>query len=86
MNETMELALRILGLLLAAAGLIVVYLAPKIVEKKGLAAMKKVDPKIADNLTEEELEKYRKDGAILDVKLKGLLLAAPGFVLILVAF
>lgn len=86
MTDTMEMLLRILGFILAGAGLIIVYAAPRIVDSKGLADRKQVDPKMAEVMTEEEMKKYRRDGAILDVKLRGLLLAAPGFALILFVF
>ncbi|MDD4461588.1 MAG: hypothetical protein PHP94_04670 [Eubacteriales bacterium] len=86
MSQTTELILRIIGLIIAAVGLAVVYLAPRIVDRKHLDVGRQVDPKVAEHLTPEELANYRRDGAILDIKLKGLLLAAPGFVLILIAF
>ncbi len=86
MNETLELILRILGLLLALAGLVVVYAAPRIVDKKGLVSKRKIPAEMAEVMTEEEKTRYKRDMAILDVKLKGLLFAAPGFVLILIAF
>ncbi len=86
MNPTLELILRILGILLAIAGLVVVYGAPRMVDKKGLAEKKQVDPKYLEHLSPEEQEKYKRQAAILDVKLKGLVLAAPGFILILIAF
>jgi hypothetical protein len=89
-GQTMSLIglwiLRILGLLIAAAGLIVVYGAPSIVDRKGLAAKKKFDPKYEENLPPEELEKHHRNAAILDVKLYGLLISAPGFILTLIAF
>ncbi len=86
MNPTLELLLRILGLVIAARGLVVVYMAPRIVDKKGLAARKKLPPDMDEMMTPEEKDKYRRDSAILDIKLRGLLLAAPGFALILIAF
>ena len=86
MNVTVELILRILGFLLAACGLVVVYAAPRIVDKRGLAARKEIPPDMQEMMTAEEKDKYRRDSAILDVKLRGLLLSAPGFVLILIAF
>ncbi|MDD2442541.1 MAG: hypothetical protein PHG76_10525 [Eubacteriales bacterium] len=86
MNPTLELILRILGLVIAAGGLVVVYMAPRIVDKKGLAAQKTLPPDLDEMMTPEEKDKYRRDSAILDIKLRGLLLAAPGFVLILIAF
>jgi hypothetical protein len=86
MNETVELILRILGLLIALAGLAVVYAAPRIVDKRDLASRKKIPPDMENMMTPEEKEKYKRDMAILDVKLRGLILASPGFVLILIAF
>ena len=86
MNPTLELILRILGLAIAAAGIVVVYLAPKIVDRKGLAARKTVDPKLIEHLSPEEQTKYVRNAAIVDVKLRGLLIAAPGLILILIAF
>ncbi|NLO37400.1 MAG: hypothetical protein GX112_13765 [Clostridiaceae bacterium] len=86
MNPTLELLLRILGLVIAAGGLVVVYMAPRIVDQKGLAARKKLPPDMDEMMTPEEKDKYRRDSAILDIKLRGLLLAAPGFALILIAF
>ncbi len=86
MNPTLELILRILGLAIAAAGIVVVYLAPKIVDRKGLAARKTVDPYLIEDLSPEELTKYVRNAAIVDVKLRGLLIAAPGLILILIAF
>ena len=86
MNETLELILRILGLVVAMAGMVVVYAAPKIVDKKGLTEKKKIPPEHLEKMSEEEQQKFRRDSAILDVKLKGLMLAAPGLILILIAF
>ena len=85
-NDILTWILRILGLLVAAAGMAVVYAAPVIVDKRGLAELKKVDPKLMEHYTPEEQAKYKRDSAILDVKLRGLLLAAPGFILILIGF
>ena len=53
MDATLELILRILGLLLAAAGMVVVYAAPKIVEKKGLAEKKQIPLEHLENMSEE---------------------------------
>ncbi len=86
MDPTLELILRILGLLIAAAGLVVVYGAGRIVDKKALVSKRQIPAEMAEVMTEEEKNKYRRDMAILDVKLKGLALAAPGFILILIAF
>lgn len=86
MNQTLELILRILGLLIAIAGLIVVYRAPRITDQQGLAEQKMIPPDMETVMTPEEKDKYRRDMAILDVKLRGLLIAAPGFIMILIGF
>ena len=86
MNDTIELILRIMGFLIAACGLVVVYAAPRIVDRKGLADKKQLPPDMQEMMKPEEKEKYKRDMAILDVKLKGLLIAAPGFVMVLIAF
>lgn len=86
MNETLQIILRILGLAVTAAGMVVVYLAPRIVDKRGLAAKKTLDPKLVEHMTPEEQDKMRRDSAIVDIKLRGALLAAPGLILILIAF
>lgn len=86
MNETMVLVLRILGITLAAAGLILVWLSPHIVDKYGLTARKQIDPRLTGHMSAEEIEKFRRESAVLDVKLRSLLVALPGLILILVAF
>lgn len=86
MDPTLQLILRILGLVLAAAGMVVVFLAPRYVDRKGLADKKQLDPKLLEHLQPEEHQKYRRDAAILDIKLRGMILAAPGLILILIAF
>jgi hypothetical protein len=86
MDETLELIVRILGFIIAAAGMFVVYTAPRIVDKRGLAKRKSIPQDMEETMTPEEKDKYRRDMAILDVKLRGLLLSAPGFVLILIGF
>lgn len=86
MTETGEIVLKVIGLILALAGMVVVFLAARIVDSRGLADKKQVDSKVADEMTPEDLAKYKRDSAILDVKLRGLFLAAPGFVIILFIF
>jgi len=86
MNDTIVLVLRILGIALTAVGMILVWLAPWIVKKYGLTARKKIDPKLTGHMSEEELEKFRQESAVLDVKLRSLLVALPGLILILIAF
>lgn len=86
MDPVLRLVLTIIGFILAGIGLVIVYAAPKIVDKKGLADKKVIDPKTLEHLPPEMHEKYRRDSAVLDVKLRGLLVAAPGFVLIMIVF
>ncbi len=86
MSKTVILILRILGLTISGLGIFIVYLAPRIVDHYGLAAKKQLDPRLLEALEPEQQEKYRRDAAILDVKLRGLLVASPGFALILIAF
>lgn len=86
MDPILLLVMRIAGFILAGIGLFIVFAAPKTVDRKGLAADRKIDPGLAERYTPEEQEKYKREMAILDVKLRGLLFAAPGFILILIAF
>lgn len=86
MNETLEIVLKILGAVIGLAGLVVVYGAPKIVDAKKLDEKKQVDPERVANLDEEQVKKFRRDTAILDVKIKGLLIAVPGFIILLIMY
>ena len=86
MDPVLRLVLTVIGFVLAAIGLVIVYAAPRIVDKKGLAEKKVIDPKTLEHLPPESHDKYRRDSAILDVKLRGLLVAAPGFILIMIVF
>ena len=86
MGDTAELILKIIGLIVGLAGLVVVYAAPKIVDKNGLAEKKQIDPERIANLDEDGVKKFKRDMAILDVKIKGILIALPGFAIILILF
>lgn len=86
MGETLVLVIRIAGLVIAAFGIIIIFGARKIVDSKGLAEKRPDDPRLPDSMPEEEKAKLRYDGAMLDVKLRGMLIAAPGFILILIGF
>lgn len=85
MNEFWKILMIAVGAVLTLVGLVVVYAAPAIVDRKGLAANRKVDPKILENLPPEEIDRYRRDGAILDLKIKGVAFAVPGMLLIVIA-
>lgn len=86
MDPILLLIMRIVGFILAGIGLFIVFAAPKTVDRKGLAADRKIDPGLAERFSPEEQEKYKRDMAILDVKLRGLIFAAPGLILILIAY
>jgi hypothetical protein len=86
MNATLEIILKIIGAVIAIAGLIVVYGAGRIVKAKKLDEKKKVDPERIALLDEEQVKKFKHDQAILDVKIAGVLIALPGFVLLLILF
>jgi hypothetical protein len=77
MDPTLKLVLEILCGVAALVGLVIVYAAPAIVDKRGLAAKHKVDPRILEHLPPEQLDRYRRDGAILNVKLVGVGIAVP---------
>lgn len=86
MDQTLLLILRILALAIAAGGMFIVFLAPTIVDRRGLAERKTLDQKMVAQLPPEEQEKMRRTSAIMDVKLRGLLVSIPGFILILIVF
>ena len=82
MDGVLKTVLLVIGAIAALAGLVIVYAAPSVVDRKGLAAKRKVDPSLFEHLPPEEIEKYRRNGAILDLKIKGVALAIPGMLLI----
>lgn len=86
MGIATEIIMKILGGLIAIAGLIVIYGAAKIVDFKKLDEKKQVDPERIATLDEEQVKKFKRDAAILDVKIKGVLIAIPGFLVLLVMF
>jgi hypothetical protein len=86
MEEWLDILLRIIGTMIGLAGLVVVYAAPQLVKKYKLDEKKSIDPERLAVLDESEIAKYKFDTAVLDIKLKGLILAMPGFVLLLILF
>jgi hypothetical protein len=85
MDPVLKIILIVAGGVLAAFGLLIILAAPTLVAKRGLAAKKTIDPALIEHMAPEEQEKYRRDMAALDVKLRGLIFAVPGFILLLVA-
>ena len=86
MGIVLEIILKVIGGLLAVAGLVIIYAAAKIVEVRKLDEKKQIDPERVANLDEEAIKKYKRDSAILDVKIRGVLIALPGFIIILIMF
>lgn len=86
MGRIAEIVLQVLGLLILAVGIFVVYTAPRIVEKRRLDEKKVVDPERTADLSEEDLKKFKREAAILDLKIKGVLIALPGALMILILY
>lgn len=86
MGRIAEIVLQVLGLLILAVGIFVVYAAPRIVEKRRLDEKKVVDPERTADLSEEDLKKFKREAAILDLKIKGVLIALPGALMILILY
>ncbi|MHB8963405.1 MAG: hypothetical protein ACYC5K_09665 [Saccharofermentanales bacterium] len=86
MGQTVKIILQVLGILVLAVGVFIVYAAPRIVEKRGLDEKKTIDADRAAGLSEEEIKKLKRESAILDLKIKGVLVALPGAILILIMY
>jgi hypothetical protein len=68
--------LRVIGLILVVLGLILSYTSKIIVKKYDLAQNQTV--KFADEMSEQEIEEYKRNKAIAKVKMVGILLIMPG--------
>ncbi len=87
MDRTLEIVLKILGIVIMAAGFVLVYAAPKIVDKYRLDAKARPAPDQAEEgMDEEQLRKIRRESAILSLKIKGVLIALPGALMILILY
>ena len=82
MDPILKIVLEVLGGIIAFIGLLIVYMAPRIVDKRGLAEKHKVDPRMLEHLPPDQLDRYKRDGAILNVKLVGIAFAVPAMLLI----
>lgn len=78
------LVLKILGFIFMAAGTLLVYGARFIAARYKIAD--KVECSFEDQLSEEELIRYKEDKALLSIKLKGMAVLASGIIIILIAF
>lgn len=76
--------LEILTFILLATGIFTVFSAGKIVEHYNLD--KKVKSDFEYEMQEEELNSYRHNSAVVNVKILGMLIALPGFILIFIVF
>ncbi len=78
------LILKILMFLFIIPGVFVVFMAPGMVRKYNLAAGVKVEFK--DEMDEEQIKSYQFDKAVVNLKMLGMLIALPGFILAFIAF
>lgn len=76
--------LKILMLLFLVSGFGTVFVAKTIVKK--FKVSEKVTCNFANEITEEELERYKFDKAVLSVKMTGMLIALPGLIMLLVIY
>ena len=75
--------IEIVALVIMAIGFVVVIASKAIVKKFNLA--EKQECKYADQLSEEDLENYKSNKAMFNVKITGLVITIPGLVLLLVS-
>ncbi|MCX7921430.1 MAG: hypothetical protein N3B21_05320 [Clostridia bacterium] len=76
--------LKILAFIFLAAGALMVYGANWVVSKYKLNEKAVVN--FANEMTEDEITTYKYNKAVLNVKMLGMLVALPGFILIMVVF
>lgn len=76
--------LKYFGLFIFVLGAIVSFGAKKIVDKFHLD--EKQEASFENELTEEELATYKKQRAVLNVKMLGMFITIPGIVLVLLFF
>lgn len=76
--------LKVLMLLFLISGFGTVFAAKAIVQKFKLDERTTCD--FEDEITEEELVKYKFDKAVLNVKMAGVLIAFPGLILLLIIY
>lgn len=76
--------LEILSLLIMAAGFAVVYSAKPAVKRFGLQERQSCAN--ASEMTEEEVQSYKLNRAVFNIKILGLLISIPGLVLFIISF
>ena len=72
--------LTILALIIMGIGFAMVFLSKIIVNKFGLAKNQKCE--YAEEMSEEEIEEYKINKAIFNIKIIGLVISIPGIVLL----
>jgi hypothetical protein len=76
--------LEILALVIMAIGFIIVYAAKPVVRKYDLAKNQKCEH--SQQMTEEEIEEYKFNKAVLRVKMLGLIVSIPGIIILIFFF
>ncbi len=76
--------LKILSLVIIAAGFATVFLAKSLVRKYKLDLKQKCD--FEHEMNEEELSQFKFNKAVVNVKMIGLLIALPGLILMFITF
>jgi hypothetical protein len=76
--------LKIIAVLFIVAGFITVFAAKLAVKKYGLDEKSKCD--FEHEMGEEELKQYKYNKAVVNLKMIGLLVALPGFVIMFIVF
>ncbi|WP_313561428.1 hypothetical protein [Ruminiclostridium cellobioparum] len=74
----------ILSLVIIAIGFAVVYSAKLIVKKFQLAEKQKCVN--ASQMSEEEIQSYKLNKAVFNIKLMGLIISIPGLILFIISF
>lgn len=78
------LALKILTFVFLIPGVIIVFSARWIVKKYGLDKNVKCD--YESEMSEDEILLYKNNKAVINVKMLGMLIALPGFIMAIIAF
>jgi len=76
--------LKVLAFVLILAGVFVVFGARWLVEKYNLDRDVKCD--FEGEISEDELKQYKRNKAVVNLKMLGMLLALPGFILVILLF
>ena len=80
----MKMILKVLGVILMVVGALAVYSAGWIVDKYGLD--KNVPINFEHTMEGDELIKFKRTRALVNVKMLGMLIMLPGLVFIIIAF